>query len=98
MGEPAFLLGISEDIMERKQVEARLFQSQKLETVGTLAGGIAHEFNSILTAIIGRTELIMSDFPDSHPVVQNAAEIRKGNGLSRAAWRTETDPARSRAR
>ena len=47
------------DITERKKFEAKLFQSQKMETVGKLAGGIAHEFNSIMTAIIGQSELML---------------------------------------
>ncbi len=53
------ILGTAQDITERKRLEAQLFQSQKLETVGKLAGGIAHEFNSILTAIIGQSEILL---------------------------------------
>src|SRR6185369_3788989 len=65
------------DITERKLVETQLFQSQKMETVGRLAGGIAHEFNSILTAIIGQSELILSDLPAESPLCRNTTEIRK---------------------
>lgn len=68
------------DITERRQFEARLFQSQKLETVGRLAGGIAHEFNSILTAIIGQSELLLGDLPAGSPLVNNATEISKAAG------------------
>jgi two-component system cell cycle sensor histidine kinase/response regulator CckA len=60
-----------------RETEARLFQSQKLETVGKLAGGVAHEFNSILTAIIGQSELILDDLPPGHALSENAAGIRK---------------------
>jgi PAS domain S-box-containing protein len=65
------------DITGRKRLEAQLFQSQKLETVGKLAGGVAHEFNSIMTAIIGHSELILGDLPSGHPLTQNAAGIRR---------------------
>jgi len=60
-----------------RQTQAQLFQSQKLETVGKLAGGVAHEFNSILTAIIGQSELILGDLPPGHPLAENATEIHK---------------------
>jgi PAS domain S-box-containing protein len=69
------IMGISRDITGRKQLEAQLFQSQKMETVGKLAGGIAHEFNSILTAIIGQSELLLEDLPAGSPLCQNATEI-----------------------
>ena len=76
-GEISGVLGTYMDITARKRLEAQLFQSQKLETVGKLAGGVAHEFNSILTAIIGQSELILADLPDGHPLFQNAAGIRR---------------------
>ena len=72
------------DITERKQLEAQLFQSQKMETVGKLAGGVAHEFNSILTAIIGRSELLLSDLPPGSPHCANAIAIRKAADLAAA--------------
>jgi PAS domain S-box-containing protein len=76
--------GFVQDITERKRLEALLFQSQKLETVGKLAGGIAHEFNSILTAIIGQSELLLGDLPAGSPLAKNATEI------SQAAERAAT--------
>jgi two-component system, cell cycle sensor histidine kinase and response regulator CckA len=78
------IMGISRDITERKRLESHLIQSQKMETVGKLAGGIAHEFNSILTAIIGQSELLLGDLPAGSPLAKNAAEI------SRAADRAAT--------
>jgi PAS domain S-box-containing protein len=72
--------GVVTDITERKQLEARLFQSQKMETVGKLAGGIAHEFNSILTAIIGQSELLLGDLPADSPLVTNVSEISQAAG------------------
>jgi PAS domain S-box-containing protein len=53
------ILGIREDITERKQIEEQLRHSQKMEAIGTLAGGIAHDLNNILSPIIGYSELLV---------------------------------------
>jgi two-component system cell cycle sensor histidine kinase/response regulator CckA len=71
---------IFRDITERKRIEARLFQSQKMETVGQLAGGFAHEFNSILTIIIGQSELLFDGLSAGSTQVKNAFEIKKAAG------------------
>jgi PAS domain S-box-containing protein len=76
-GKVIRLTGIASDITERRQFEAKFFQSQKMETVGKLAGGIAHEFNSILTAIIGQSELLLGDLPPGSSLARNATEISK---------------------
>lgn len=75
-GNLAGVVVIFTDITERKQLEVQLIQAQKMETVGKLAGGIAHEFNSIMTAIIGQSELLLGDLPSDHPLSVNANEIR----------------------
>jgi PAS domain S-box-containing protein len=77
LGEISGVLGTYMDVTERKRLEAQLFQSQKMETVGKLAGGIAHEFNSILTAIIGQSELLLNDLPPGNPLCKNATEIAR---------------------
>jgi PAS domain S-box-containing protein len=55
------------DITARRSAEAQLLQSQKLESIGRLAGGVAHDFNNILFAINGYTELLMEDLADTPP-------------------------------
>jgi signal transduction histidine kinase len=70
-------LGRSYDL---KRVQDHLVQSQKIETVGKLAGGIAHEFNSIMTAIIGQSEMMLNDLPSGSPHGRAAQEIGKAAG------------------
>jgi two-component system, cell cycle sensor histidine kinase and response regulator CckA len=72
--------GFIEDINARKRFEAQLFQSQKMETVGKLAGGIAHEFNSILTAIIGQCEMMMGELQPGSGPAKGAVEISQAAG------------------
>ena len=85
-GSVVRLTGIASDITTRKRFEAQLFQSQKMEIVGKLAGGVAHEFNSIITAIIGQSELLLADLPAGSPLAKSAMEISEA--ASRAATLT----------
>jgi PAS domain S-box-containing protein len=79
-GKTSHFVAIQRDITVRKRLESQLIQSQKMETVGKLAGGIAHEFNSILTAILGQSELLRNDLPAGSPLAKNAIEISKAAG------------------
>gem|GEM_PF-1225376 len=65
------------DITERKQLELQLLQSQKIEAIGQLAGGVAHDFNNILMAITGYSELLEAQVHDDHPFAVSIGEIRK---------------------
>ena len=85
-GTITHFLALQRDITARKRFEAQMFQSQKMETVGRLAGGVAHEFNSIMTAIIGQSELMIGDLPAGGSLAKSAIEISKAAG--RAAMLT----------
>ncbi len=56
--------------LERAQIQSRLFLSQKYEALGTLAGGVAHDFNNILTGVINYAMLAQADCPESHPQIR----------------------------
>lgn len=63
-GKIRFFEGMVEDITERKKLGEQLRQSQKMEAVGTLAGGVAHDFNNILTVIMGYAHLMLMKLKD----------------------------------
>ena len=71
---------IAFDISERKQTEKILQQSQKMESIGTLAGGIAHDFNNILAGMIGYTELALHDVQDMPPTKKKLDRILEAGG------------------
>ena len=62
LGEPQFILTVDTDITEQKQLEAQFLRTQRLESLGTLAGGIAHDMNNILTPIQATAQLLQIKF------------------------------------
>jgi two-component system cell cycle sensor histidine kinase/response regulator CckA len=62
---------------DRRRLEAQLSQGQKMEAVGRLAGGVAHDFNNQLAAILGYSELVLKDLSPDHPARPRAEQIRK---------------------
>jgi PAS domain S-box-containing protein len=83
-----------ENITDRRKLEDQLLQSQKMESIGTLAGGIAHDFNNILTAIIGYASVTQMKMPEDDPLRHNLEQILASS--ERAAVLTQSLLAFSR--
>ncbi len=82
-GEVYRVVGLAEDITERKQIESQFFQAQKMEAFGKLAGGVAHDFNNLLTVITGYNEIVLNAFNPNDPRRDCVEEI--GKAAERAA-------------
>ena len=89
-GEFLGLIGVLMDIQDlkdaeaaRQRLEAPLRQAQKMEALGTLAGGVAHDFNNILGTIIGNVELAREDLVAEHPAQESLAEVEKASTRAR---------------
>ncbi len=75
------------DLGERKRLEEQFIQAQKMDAVGRLAGGIAHDFSNLLTAILGFTNLLLRNRPANDPARADLEQIKKagerGSALTR---------------
>ncbi len=85
-GSIRYYEGTVEDITPQKNLEAQLLQAQKMEAVGHLAGGVAHDFNNLVTVIKGYSRLLLSEveFDEDHPFYESLQQIDS------AAERAET--------
>jgi two-component system, cell cycle sensor histidine kinase and response regulator CckA len=82
-GDPVAMTGACVDVTERRQMEEQLGQVQRMDAVGRLAGGVAHEVNNMMTAILGFTDLLLDPTRPGDPRRPDLLQIR--NAAGRAA-------------
>ena len=76
-GNPVGILGVTRDITERKKLEIQLQRAQKMEAIGTLAGGVAHDLNNVLSAQVSYPDLLLMDLPEDSPLRKPILTIQK---------------------
>ena len=86
-GQKQSIQGIARDVTERRHLENMVQQSQKLEAIGRLSGGLAHDFNNLLCVISGHTELLTEALEPANPAVRSVTQIRKAADSAAALTR-----------
>ena len=79
-GQPEFFTGAAIDVTERKQAEERLIEAQRMDAVGQLAGGVAHEINNMMTVALGFSDLLLERLEPGDPTRQDVQQIRRAAG------------------
>jgi signal transduction histidine kinase/response regulator RpfG family c-di-GMP phosphodiesterase len=86
-GELVGGIAVLRDVTQQRLLEAQLIQSQKMEAIGQLAGGVAHDFNNLLAVIMGYGELLLGDLgpedPKSNDISEMLAAAKRGVALTR---------------
>jgi signal transduction histidine kinase/CheY-like chemotaxis protein len=78
-GEITSLIATGTDVTESRRLERQIVEMQKMEAVGTLAGGVAHDFNNILTGILGNLDLASKEIPPESPAAMPVQESIKAS-------------------
>ncbi len=86
-GQRPLMLGVLKDVTEQKRLEEQLRQSQKMEAIGQLAGGVAHDFNNILTVIHGHASLLQVGAGLTGPAARSAQQIAQAADRAAALTR-----------
>ena len=81
---------------EKRDLEARLQRAQKMEAIGTLAGGVAHDLNNILSGIVSYPELLLMDIPSGQPIKKPDFNHTKGRRKSCCNRSGFIDPGKKR--
>jgi two-component system, cell cycle sensor histidine kinase and response regulator CckA len=74
-GNIAHYVAVKQDVSERRTLEEQFRQAQKMDSVGRLAGGVAHDFNNMLSVILGHTELALTQVDERSPIYDDLTEI-----------------------
>ncbi|MBD2362090.1 response regulator [Anabaena minutissima FACHB-250] len=84
-GQPQSILTVNTDITEKKQLESQFLRAQRLESIGTLAGGIAHDLNNVLTPILTAAQLLQIKLPNVDDRSQRMFQTIESNAKRGAA-------------
>jgi PAS domain S-box-containing protein len=77
-GQTVNYVAVKRDVTREAELEAQLRQAQKMESIGRLAGGVAHDFNNLIMGVMGYTELVRNQLPPDHPACADLNEIMSG--------------------
>jgi len=75
-GEPLYRISVIQNITERKRAEEQLKQAQRMEAIGRLAGGVAHDFNTLLNVMLGYSELLLDELPQGDARRERVLQIK----------------------